>query len=190
MRMKFVKLCHIDSMDRKPRVLSQRTGSSSCAWSALSLRRAEMSIWSQPLTRLVRFSYISCLCGIVFACLFVFVFVLLFWFFVCLIVCLFFSHRMKKVSRNQLSFCWFCHRLLSAAWKKGQQDSVTSLFFLSHIVFSGTVTWMAGFSICLFCHMLFSATLLGGWSSSVSSVLGSLSCMVQCHGFDPPLSLW
>ena len=26
-------------------------------------------------------------------------------------------------------------------------------------------------------------------NSSVSSVLGSLSCTMQCHGFDPPLSL-
>ena len=29
----------------------------------------------------------------------------------------------------------------------------------------------------------------GNWNSSVGSVLGSLSCMMQHRGFDPPLSL-
>ena len=26
-----------------------------------------------------------------------------------------------------------------------------------------------------------------GWNSSVGSVLGSLTCVMQCCGFDPPL---
>ena len=30
----------------------------------------------------------------------------------------------------------------------------------------------------------------GDRNSSVGSVLGSLSCMMQNHRFDPPLSLW
>ena len=29
----------------------------------------------------------------------------------------------------------------------------------------------------------------GAGNSSVGSVLGSLSCVIQCHGFNPPLSL-
>ena len=29
-----------------------------------------------------------------------------------------------------------------------------------------------------------------GRNSSVGSVLGLLSCVMQNHGFDPPLSLW
>ena len=28
---------------------------------------------------------------------------------------------------------------------------------------------------------------MGGWNSSVGSVMGSLSCVMQHHGFDPPL---
>ena len=30
-------------------------------------------------------------------------------------------------------------------------------------------------------------TCVRGWSSSVGSVLGLLSCLMQCHGLDPPL---
>ena len=32
-------------------------------------------------------------------------------------------------------------------------------------------------------------TLIGAWNSSVGGVLGSLSCLMQHHGFNPPLRI-
>ena len=59
------------------------------------------------------------------------------------------------------------------------QNGVSLLYIMLEIHHSG---WKPSIWI----HVITLSVAFGVWKSSVSSVLGLLSCVIQCHKFDPP----